>query len=475
MAESEDTEGAARCQLYVGLLTRACKFWTDLARPHSHLLTDPRARHVLLIENPLMPLRVKRLLISVLFENLGVPSVSFVPSPVVALMAAGRDTGLVIDVGHLETSVTPVFHGRPLYPHIVTTPRAGRAFLQRLRGLIAAHGRVIPAQDHEAQRPSPLPVKNATIDAVTPRVAPSESRAPASADEVAARLDTTWLEDFRARGCFVGQAIPVGDEDLYESASTAKDATVDIPKGEDGKSDRITVPGWIRERAAEIFFETDDEDRLSIQECILECLLKLPIDLRPIMISRMLVTGGGGMLPGFIPRLRIAILQSLMTSQDEEDLPTPPPPTVTAAASTTDRAPRRRRRKTKPRPSTDYEKYVIRREAIVCRRKHNAPYLRLVGLAGSVAILNDTHPLPDADGPDLAGSAPAFAPSLMPWIGASIAGSLQVGGEEITLEQYRIARAGDSTTHAEATAAESFDIPIVQDWSRPITTQLMIS
>lgn len=429
-----------------------------------------------------MPLRIKRLMISILFENLGVPSVSFVPSPVVALMAAGRDTGMVVDVGYLETSVTPVFHGRPLYSHIVTTPRAGRAFLLRLRTVIAAHGRVAPAQDQEARRPSPMPVKNATSEAVAAREVKKENALVPSAEEISARLDMTWLEDFRARGCFVGQALFPGDDDLeavYRSSSTASDATVDMPRAKDGRSHRITVPGWIRERTAEIFFETDDEDRFSVQECILGCLLKLPIDLRPIMISRILVTGGGGMMPGFIPRLRVALLQALMISGEYGDLPapSPPPPPATSASSEASAAPkqrRRRRKTTKPRPSTEYEKYVIRREAAEFRRQHTAPYRRLAGLAGSVAILNDPSPLPTAGGHGLGGSAPAYTPSLMPWIGASIAGSLQLGGEEVTLEQYRIARAGDSPANNAASSAETtFDIPIVQDWSRPVTTLLM--
>lgn len=43
-----------------------------------------------------------------------VPSLSFASAPVLALMAAGRLSGLVVDVGHLETTVTPVSDQRRL-------------------------------------------------------------------------------------------------------------------------------------------------------------------------------------------------------------------------------------------------------------------------------------------------------------------------------------------------------------------------
>jgi hypothetical protein len=44
----------------------------------------------------------------ILFENLLVPSVSFAPSGLLSLIGVGRTTGIVVDCGHLETSVLPV-------------------------------------------------------------------------------------------------------------------------------------------------------------------------------------------------------------------------------------------------------------------------------------------------------------------------------------------------------------------------------
>lgn len=100
-------------------------------------------------------------------------------------------------------------------------------------------------------------------------------------------LDWRTLEDVRSRGCFVG-TIPLHDnqrpednEELkdfapaYSAESEAKDATFVVNRSDvsgDTNNGLISVPGWIRERAAEVFFEDGDVDAMSVVEVILACL-----------------------------------------------------------------------------------------------------------------------------------------------------------------------------------------------------------
>lgn len=61
----------------------------------------------------------------------------------------------------------------------------------------------------------------------------------------------------------------------YESNSTATDLSVRIghPKSASGSlKGLLRIPGWIRERAAEVFFENGDEDEPSLVEVILSML-----------------------------------------------------------------------------------------------------------------------------------------------------------------------------------------------------------
>ena len=90
----------------------------------SSLLTDPKARKVIVVEHPLLPLHIKEMIARILFENQvcilitiflslfilssKVPSVSFASSHLLSLLSVGRITGLVVDSGHLESVAVPV-------------------------------------------------------------------------------------------------------------------------------------------------------------------------------------------------------------------------------------------------------------------------------------------------------------------------------------------------------------------------------
>lgn len=100
---------------------------------NSYLLTDPKQRKIIICESPLAPVRVKQVVAKVLFQNFQVfkslnypfamplfirlliitlnskvPSISWAPLHLLALLTTGLTTGLVVDCGNLETTVLPV-------------------------------------------------------------------------------------------------------------------------------------------------------------------------------------------------------------------------------------------------------------------------------------------------------------------------------------------------------------------------------
>ncbi|RHZ86233.1 hypothetical protein Glove_53g15 [Diversispora epigaea] len=265
-----------------------------------YLLTDPKQRKVVLCESPMMPVRLKELIAKVLFENLQVPSISFAPSHMLALLTTGCTTGLVIDVGHLETTVLPTFTARPLTPFIRTTPLAGRALTKRLKELISTYGSMV----------IPPSTKNVPVHAkyLTPFV----------------------LEDIKARFIFVSPimvseaSIGIAEKTLvddmeakYLSVSSATDILypITISKlGRERQMGTLIIPGWIRERCAEVLFE-GDEDESSVVGCALECLLKTPINLRRSLASAILLIGGTTLLPNFQARLAQEILRAIHTDK----------------------------------------------------------------------------------------------------------------------------------------------------------------
>ncbi|GAA6061795.1 hypothetical protein JCM10212_004851 [Sporobolomyces blumeae] len=436
-----------------------------------HLMTDPKTRKVLVLENPLLPTRVKEMIARILFDNLQVPSVSFASTPLLSLMTTGSVTGLVVDVGHLETTVLPVFHARPLFLYLVSTPVAGQRLNERLRDLLLAYG---------SYAPPPTSLNSMTI--------PQAGRIP---EEV---LTPELIEEIKTRCCFVGGEVPADeallrsyDDELAtrsrrepsSSAASAMDVdSVSDSTGTDDPSDpdlpllkylcrrycrsapstttlsfrvphlsgpspasgvgkgHLLVPGWIRERAAELLFDTTMEthDALSVPGAILDCFLDLPIDLRRTMAQSVLVVGGTAGMPGFIPRLKSALVSSLERSHPPSPPPSPPPvptpPTseCLSTASSTDIAQRIRRNRLQNRL------YALR---------HSPRYAPLVPLSGDLAILNSPSP---SSPTSREGSAPAFHPSLYAWVGGSLAGALKVGGPELVREAWDELSQGPSTS-----------------------------
>lgn len=126
------------------------------------------------------------------------------------------------------------------------------------------------------------------------------------------------------------------------------------------------------------------------------------------------------MLPGFIPRLRDSLMLAL----------SPPPPVAETPSPATTSLSRRLR------PS----------------RAPSHPYSTLLPLRSHISILNDPSLTlasatisPEAPTParrsSTSGTAPAFAPSLISWVGGSLAGSLRAGAaNEVARERWDEAR-----------------------------------
>ncbi|CCA68903.1 related to fungal specific actin related protein-Laccaria bicolor [Serendipita indica DSM 11827] len=425
------------------------------------LMTDPKSRKVIIVEHPLLPLRVKDLLAKILFDNLNIPSLSFASSSLLALIAVGRTSGLVVDSGHLETYALPISSSRPMYPLIKTTPRAGARLTQHLRALILEFGTFHPpfatlaGSANTAPRPTRIPpeiLTDAIIEDIktsccfvgrvmsqSPSGAPdtmgidTDMPSPRTEDRMSVDPESQPHTPLRS-GPNSGTQTPVRQSQAgssaswatrYQRDSSAVDFLVPVkpppPLSGTGRGS-IRVPGWVRERAAELLFEAGDVDEASVAEVVLQSLLKTPVDLRKDLISTIVVIGGTAMMPGFIPRLHDEIVRTLTK--------------VTPTASV--RSPKRRA----------YD-----------------PYEPLRALVDHVAILNDPSPVPSRA--RTAGSAPAFAPLCMSWVGGSIAGALKTGGQEILHDKWDeasvVIEEPETPLHGLATRENNFVLP---DWTR---------
>ncbi|KAL0954360.1 hypothetical protein HGRIS_003353 [Hohenbuehelia grisea] len=457
---------------------------------HNSLLTDPKSRKVIIVEHPFLPLHIKDAIARILFENLQAPSISFASSHLLSLFTTGRITGLVLDCGHHESTALPIFASRPLFSHLRTTPLAGSRLTSHLRALLLLFGTYLPP-------PTTLSA-GANI--------PAASRATRVPEEI---LTDSVIEEIKTRCCFVGGVMETAEDaraaspteegmdvdvpppssdatqsesdfshlsaassqaqssefsvvssphmsrkqpnrneghlqslaDMYKRQSTATDLRLRVvpPVHQQTGTGRgtLVIPGWIRERAAEVLFEGGDVDESSVAEVILDTLLKVPVDLRKIMASSILIAGGTAMMPGFISRLHAELVRTI---------------DPTHAASSSQHAGRPDR----PAPPP-YDKYAPLRP-----------------LARYFAILNNPAPLPPQSerAKTNAGSAPAFAPATLAWVGGSLAGALKTGGIEVPREKWDEGEAqGDPDESMDILTTPEGPRTVLPDWTRsPLPT-----
>ncbi|KAI9269002.1 hypothetical protein BDA99DRAFT_546220 [Phascolomyces articulosus] len=258
-----------------------------------------------------------------------------------ALLTTGTTTGLVIDCGNLETTVLPV----------------RRALSQRLESLLLNHGRFIP--------PSHLQLSLAPQNPVPQSV-----------------LTPSLLENLKATVLFCSplmmdkrevQSDPIAG---YKNFSSATDVYYPVVL-EDGTKATLLIPGWIRERAAEVLFEGDEEDEPSIIHCILNAILRVQSDLRRPLMSSLLLNGGTSLIPGFQSRLKQELLRVM-------------------------------------RDPTKFEK---------------KRYASLLRLQNSVRFIDSPE--------DNKGAGRIFMNNVRGWIGGSLMGSLKLSGEELAREKYK--------------------------------------
>ncbi|KAG0100244.1 hypothetical protein BGZ93_003112 [Podila epicladia] len=258
-----------------------------------YLLTDPKQRKVIICESPLAPIALKQTIARVLFDKLQVPSISFTPSHLLALLTTGTATGLVIDCGHLETSVLPIYSSRPLTPFIRTTPRAGKFLSTHLKQLL--------------RDKCPISLADNPTDL---RIIPD------------GMLTAAFLETIKCRLLFASPLIinardNIGEEEMnnnYRDVSTSTEVHVEVWLEEEQARGILAIPGWIRERASECLF-SGDEDAESLTDVILDAVAKAPSDLRRPLISSLLLIGGTAQLPNLQNRLLQEIKRSLQMNK----------------------------------------------------------------------------------------------------------------------------------------------------------------
>lgn len=250
-----------------------------------YFLLDPKPRRILLALPPRMPHALMSTILEVLFENCQAPSITLLSAPVLATVAAGLRSALVVDIGWAETVITGVCEYREV--HERRTVRAGKLLSEEMAKLL-----------------------NAELEA---DAAPGSTKPDVSfeeADEVLTRLGwcKTRPKSNRNTLYFPAREAPVLEE--FVDAPEAPDPTVTIPFPKNSPPTELTLPfAELAKPAEKALFSPDtplndfDDHELPLHHLIYRTLIALPMDVRRLCMSRIVITGGVSNLPGLKTRI----------------------------------------------------------------------------------------------------------------------------------------------------------------------------
>ncbi|KNG51001.1 actin-like ATPase domain-containing protein [Stemphylium lycopersici] len=251
---------------------------------NKYFLLDTKPRRVLLAMPPRMPHALMSTFMDVLFTSFQAPSITLMSTPVLSAVAAGLRSALIVDIGWAETLVTAVYEYREVSER--RSVRAGKMLSEEMAKLL-----------------------NAELD----HAEPGASKADVSfeeAEEVLSRVG--WCKPIprsnRRTLYFPAREAPVFEE--FEDAVESPPPTVTIPFPKHTPPTDLTIPfaSLAKPTDAALFApelsisEFDDED-LPLHHLIYRALVQLPVDVRRLCMSRIVITGGVSNLPGLKTRI----------------------------------------------------------------------------------------------------------------------------------------------------------------------------
>ncbi|KAB8259155.1 hypothetical protein BDV32DRAFT_124619 [Aspergillus pseudonomiae] len=262
---------------------------------NKYLLTDAGTARLVLVVPSIMPHPLLSSVLSTLFSRWRFPSITLLPSPTMAVAAAGLRSALVVDLGWAETTVTGIYEYRE-----IATKRSTRA----MKSLLQETGRFLTRLSSNS---------NGDVDEISVNFEYCE--------EVASRF--LWCKP-QAGDHGSSATSQLTDPQEGDSGPTEEDIasllhkTVSIPSPSNPSSNYMDIPfSKLSEPVEKVLFakgvadcDLDDEEK-PVALLVYNTLLQLPPDVRGICMSRIVFVGGGANIPGVRQRV-LAEVSSLI-------------------------------------------------------------------------------------------------------------------------------------------------------------------
>ncbi|KNG85694.1 actin-related protein RO7 [Aspergillus nomiae NRRL 13137] len=262
---------------------------------NKYLLTDAGTARLVLVVPSIMPHPLLSSVLSTLFSRWRFPSITLLPSPTMAVAAAGLRSALVVDLGWAETTVTGIYEYREI---------ATKGSTRAMKSLLQETGRFLTRLSSNS---------NGDADEISVNFEYCE--------EVASRF--LWCKP-QAGDHGSSATSQLTDPQEGDSGPTEEDIasllhkTVSIPSPSNPSSNYMDIPfSKLSEPVEKVLFakgvadcDLDDEEK-PVALLVYNTLLQLPPDVRGICMSRIVFVGGGANIPGVRQRV-LAEVSSLI-------------------------------------------------------------------------------------------------------------------------------------------------------------------
>ncbi|KAK4943917.1 hypothetical protein LTR10_016633 [Elasticomyces elasticus] len=245
-----------------------------------HLLVDAGLARLILVLPSLVPHPVLSTVLTLLFERWKYVSITLLPSPTMTAVAAGLRSGLVVDIGWEETTITAIFEYREI--QVRRSVRAMRALTLKIGALLEE----IRKEQDESTRDSLL-LDFDFVEEFLDRAGACHGLLPNSEDELTSKTDTLNL----------GEHPPDGTTN-----APATDVVIDWPTLTSSRPVSISRTR-LQDAVRRTLLEASDEDHLDDQEqpisqLLYRTLLSVSADVRSICMPRIVFSGRGPRIAG---------------------------------------------------------------------------------------------------------------------------------------------------------------------------------
>lgn len=247
------------------------------------------------------PTKAREKTIEIAMEEWGTPAFYLQKTGVLAAFAAGKASGVVVDIGASHTSVTPVLDGMVLKKGVQKSPLAGNFVSNQIRLLFKQAQPEIPLTPHYLVR------SKTQVDAGAPPQAVYRTFDTPPADSFRRFQEERVLTEFKESvvELYPNRVNTAASEELFKQQPPRP---FEMP---DGWNQVFTAQ---RFKAAEGLFEANaalvdaenprPKDDQTITNLVNAAVQSVDTDQRPTLLSNIVVTGGSSLLHKFTERLQ---------------------------------------------------------------------------------------------------------------------------------------------------------------------------